>query len=84
MQTLTAAQLAIVVRLYRLGRTDRPASLARLARDLQRPAEHLAEDLAILDRAGLVDATRVRLTLSGLCVAASVRVKRAPQLRHAA
>lgn len=84
MQTLNAAQLAIVVRLYRLARTDRPASLARLARDLQSPADELARELAILDRAGLVDAARVRLTLSGLCVAASVRVKRAAQLRQAA
>lgn len=84
MQTLNAAQLAILVRLYRLARTDRPASLARLARDLQSPAPALAAELDALDRAGLVDAARVRLTLSGLCVAASIRVKRATPLRQAA
>lgn len=84
MQTLNAAQHAILVRLYRLGRTDRPASLARLARDLQSPAESLAVELRTLDRAGLVDAARVRLTLSGLCVAASLRVRRPARMQAAA
>lgn len=84
MRTLKPIQLAILVRLFHLGRADRPASLARLARDLGVPHDQVAVELAHLDAQQLVDQTRVRLTMSGLCVAASARKIRVKLLAAAA
>lgn len=58
--------------LYTLAQKAQPATLGRLARDLDQPRAAIAQALLTLDRAGLVDCSLVRLTLSGLAVAVAL------------
>lgn len=58
--------------LFQLARTDLPADAGTLAARLGVRPVRLAQALLHLERKGLVDAGRVRLTLHGLAVAASL------------
>lgn len=66
-------QLATLQLLYKLAREDRPADLSLLAAELGQTCASLDRVLGELDRAGLADAERVRLTMAGLAFAASSR-----------
>ena len=57
--------------LFSLARDDRPADLALVAAELGASCVETDELLDQLEDAGLVDANRVRLTLSGLTLAVS-------------
>ncbi len=59
--------------LYKLARTDQPADLSLVAAELGVTCVAADQLLRALERAGLVDSERVRLTLSGLAVAVSAR-----------
>lgn len=59
--------------LYRLARRDRPAELATLAAALGLRCAEADRLLTELERAGLVDADRVRLTMAGLAVAVATQ-----------
>jgi hypothetical protein len=64
--------------LYALGRDDRRADLGLVAGELRLSCVRADRVLEELDRAGLIDAERVRLTLAGLAVAVSLPAQRAP------
>jgi Mn-dependent DtxR family transcriptional regulator len=66
--------------MYTLAAEDRHANLALIAAELQLSCVEVDRVLVELDRAGLVDADRVRLTLAGLAFAVSAR---APSARRA-
>ena len=59
--------------LYTLAQRTEPASVGRIASDLGLKRAVVARILLTLDRAGLVDCARVRLTLAGLALAVSTR-----------
>ena len=63
----------VLQHLYALAQHTQPASIGRIAADLDLERQTVARALLALDRAGLVDCARVRLTLPGLVVAASSR-----------
>ena len=75
-----------LIALFDLGRLDRPATADSLAEVLGASALRVAETLLELERRGLVDAGRCRLTMIGLAVAASVttetRTARAEDAAH--
>ena len=62
--------------LYNLARDDQPADLSLLAEKLGVSCVQADMLLAALDRAGLVDADKVRLTLTGLTIAVSTDARR--------
>ena len=68
---------SLVIALLDLARLGLPADLDRLAGRLGIDVERTRAGLMQLDRHGLADARRVRLTLSGLAVAAQLDVERA-------
>ena len=81
---LNQTKQAVLEVLFALARGDRPADLRVVAYELTQRGFHVscAETDALLvqlQHAGLVDAERVRLTMSGLVVAASCRARRANQ-----
>jgi predicted ArsR family transcriptional regulator len=63
----------VLLALFDLARGDRPATVDRLAARLALSADAVRAGLAALERAGLADAMRVRLTLPGLAWAAAAR-----------
>ncbi len=67
---------AVLRALYELARDDRRAHIASVARLLRISCREVDAALQRLEATNLVDATRVRLTMSGLVVAAGL-----PQLR---
>jgi Mn-dependent DtxR family transcriptional regulator len=76
---------SLLIALLDLAENDIPASAGALATrvgDL-RPTE-VAEALLVLERRGLVDAGRARLTFAGLAVAASLRASHAADHRGVA
>jgi predicted transcriptional regulator len=75
---------AVLFALLDLARTDRHATVLRLAQHagLERAEVELA--LRALDRAGLVDEARVRLTMHGLAAAAMMGAPRASKGRAVA
>ena len=62
-------QLAALQALYQLARADQPATRAAVARKLGVGLVVVARLLAELERLGMVDARRTRLTMVGLTVA---------------
>lgn len=66
-------QLATLQLLYKMAREDRPADLGALAAELGQTCVAMDRVLGELEKAGLADAERVRLTMSGLALAASSR-----------
>ncbi|MBI4954491.1 MAG: hypothetical protein HY908_20875 [Myxococcales bacterium] len=75
-------QLATLQLLYKLAREDRPADLSLLAAELGQTCVVLDRVLGELEKAGLADAERVRLTMAGLAVAASSRSVLRSRPRH--
>lgn len=73
--------LSLLDLLLSLG--DRPATAGRLGARLGVSPLRVAEGLLHLERRGLVDAGRARLTLRGLAIAAALRASRDAQ-GHAA
>lgn len=65
--------LRILEHLYLCGASETPATLGLLARSLDLSRHETARAVLELDRAGLVDAARIRPTLSGLAVAVAIR-----------
>ena len=59
--------------LFNLAQDTEMASVGRIAADLGLQRHAVAQALLSLDRAGLVDCARVRLTLAGLAVAVGTR-----------
>lgn len=84
---MNATHQAVLVTLLDFAQTDRHATVLRLADALELPRAAIDQALAELDRAGLVDASRVRLSLFGLAMAAALpvrRARRAPPAKKAA
>ncbi|MCC6874046.1 MAG: hypothetical protein IT378_07035 [Sandaracinaceae bacterium] len=65
----------VLVTLFDLARAGVPADCALLAARLGASHAEVAMELARLDRAGLANASRCRLTLVGLARAASARAR---------
>lgn len=82
--TLAHSQSQLLAALFTLARRDTAATVAVLADELARPEADVRRDLVFLDRRGLVDAHRVRLTFVGLAHAASGQEIAVPTLRHRA
>ena len=59
----------VLIALFVMSRDNRPISAASLARAAALTPTRAAEALIALERAGLVDATRARLTMLGLATA---------------
>lgn len=74
--TLPFTSSAVLLALFDLTRLGRAADADRLAGRLGLDREGIVEALAALDRAGLVDAGRVRMTMAGLALAASLDLRR--------
>ena len=68
---MNTTQLQVLHTLYELARDDHPADLALVAEALGVSCVRADAILAELERAGLVDGDRVRLTMTGLVVAVS-------------
>ena len=77
-------QLRALLVLYRLARDDRPAELHALAAALGLRCAPTDGLLRELERMGLADADRVRLTLSGLALAVALPASFARRPRRAA
>lgn len=71
--TLTRLQLRLLVALFDLAQADRAANVKRLAEHLDLRFKVVAIELNRLDELGLVHAGRVRLSMSGLVLAAGAR-----------
>ena len=69
---LNQPQRALLQALFTLARDDRPADLVNVANQLGLSCVQTDKLLTQLDEAGFVDATRVRLTMTGLVLAASL------------
>ena len=65
--------VAVLQALLELAAADRQPSVRRLAERVGARLGAVAQALSVLHEAGLVDATRLRLTLSGLAVAVASR-----------
>ena len=70
---MTRSHLTLLRTLYTMGREDIAPDLMLIARELGVSCAETDRLLVDLETAGLVDADRVRLTLSGLAVAVSAR-----------
>ena len=64
------AQHAVLFALFQLAKSDRPATVIRLVAETGHGRPVVEATLRSLDRAGLADAERVRLTMQGLATAA--------------
>ena len=69
---LNPTQQSALRLMFTLASEDCPADLQLLAGAMQLACVQVDELLSDLERAGLVDAERVRLTLPGLAIAASL------------
>jgi Mn-dependent DtxR family transcriptional regulator len=65
-ENLNGTERALLAVLFDMARGDCHATVLRLARQTGLTRPQVEEVLARLDRRGLVDAERVRLTMSGL------------------
>ncbi len=74
---MNATHQAVLVTLLDFAQNDRHATVLRLADALELPRATIDHALLQLDRAGLVDAARVRLSLFGLAMAAAMPARRA-------
>ena len=87
---LNPTQQSALRLMFKMASEDCPADLQLLSGALRLACVEVDSLLSELERAGLVDAERVRLTLPGLAVAASLpavsRAQRPPaqRLQHAA
>jgi Mn-dependent DtxR family transcriptional regulator len=70
--------VATLEQLLELCASNQPPSVFSLARCMGVKVGVMAETLSRLHEAGLIDATRLRLTLSGLAVAVASRAVRSP------
>lgn len=75
--------LSVLLALFDLARLNRPAHVHCVAGRLGLGVEETRTILLALERRGLVDATRVRLTLSGLAAAVSISQGQRLELRAA-
>lgn len=71
-------QHAVLSALFTLAKKDRHATVLRLVQETNIQRSEVEKALADLERGGLADVERVRLTFAGLAIAASIRV---PKLR---
>ena len=69
---LNNTERQVLVALLRMGRSNRHATAIRLANAAGLAPEEARSVLAALDGKGFADTERVRLTLNGLVVAASL------------
>jgi hypothetical protein len=69
------AQLAVLVALFDLAKTDRAATVLRLVDATGLTRDEVTASLAKLDRAGYADAERVRLSMPGLAAAAMISAR---------
>lgn len=67
---------AVLHALFEMAKSDRHATVIRLGRAVDLPRDVVLSTLGELDRAGLVDAERVRLSMPGLVLAASIGAPR--------
>jgi Mn-dependent DtxR family transcriptional regulator len=63
----------VLQHLFTLAEDTRPASIGQISTDLGLNRQVVSHVLRQLDRAGLADCARIRLTLSGLAVAVATR-----------
>jgi hypothetical protein len=80
----TNPNLSVLVALLDLARLNRPANITRVSGRLGMSADETRAILLALEKRGLADATRVRLTLSGLALAVSMTQGQRAELRAAA
>ncbi len=80
----TNTSLSVLVALFDLARLNRPADIGRVSGRLGMSVEETRLILLALEAQGLVHATRVRLTLSGLALAVSIAEGQKAELRAAA
>lgn len=64
---------SVLFSLFDLAREDRPAHVGNVASRIGEPRTDVARALRHLERRGLCDASRCRLTMQGLLVASSLR-----------
>ncbi|UJR84768.1 hypothetical protein [Sandaracinus amylolyticus] len=76
--------VSVLVALFDLARTNRPANVERIARQLELGADETRAALRGLEARGLADALRCRLTLVGLALASSAAQGREIHLAAAA
>ena len=76
---MTGNESKALLVLYNLAREDEHADLALIAERLGISCVQADEVLGSLERRGLVDAERVRLTMSGLVVAVSADARKKPR-----
>lgn len=76
---MTNTESKALLVLYNLARHDLHADLALVAEHLGVSCVAADEILSVLERAGLVDADRVRLTMSGLVLAVSANARTKPR-----
>jgi len=76
---MTANESKALLVLFNLARNDEHADLALVAERLGLSCVDADRVLASLDRQGMVDADRVRLTMSGLVVAVSADARTKPR-----
>lgn len=69
---LNNTERQVLVALFRMGRNNRHATAIRLANAVGLAPEEARQTLASLEAKGFADAERVRLSLNGLVVAASL------------
>ena len=67
--------------IFFMSSNDLPITRSTLARRVPFSDAELGRQLAALDRAGFVDAERLRLTLSGLATAVAMRTTKASPAR---
>lgn len=76
---MTGNESKALLVLYNLARQDEHADLAIVAERLGLSCVQADEALVSLERRGLVDADRVRLTMTGLVVAVSADARKKPR-----
>ncbi|MDQ3035742.1 MAG: hypothetical protein M3Y87_25285 [Myxococcota bacterium] len=81
---LTNTMVSVLVALFELARSNRPANVQRVAGRLGMTETDTRSALRALDQRGLVDAQRVRLSLPGLALASMAAQGRDVQLPLAA
>ncbi len=78
---------SVLFSLFDLAREDRPAHVGNVASRIGESRSEVARALRHLERRGLCDAGRCRLTLHGLAVASGLRaagLERTARIAHAA
>lgn len=78
---MNANQHAVLFALFTLAKNDRHATVLRLVQETNIQRSDVEKALTDLERSGLADLERVRLTFAGLAIAASIRVPKARATR---